>query len=46
VLSWPDRCYISVGIGMVTGWRAGPRVSVPVRPPVGDALPRLADHTR
>ncbi len=46
LLSWPDRCYISIGIGMVTGSRVGPRRSVALRPPVGDALPRLADHPR
>jgi hypothetical protein len=42
----PDRCYISVAIGLVAGWRAGPRRGVPVPEPVGDGPPRLADRSR
>jgi hypothetical protein len=42
----PDRCYISIAIGLLAGWRAGPRRDVPVAEPVGDGPPRLADHAR
>jgi uncharacterized protein len=45
-VAWPDRCYISVVIGLLAGWRAGPRRDVPVAEPVGDGPPRLADHAR
>jgi uncharacterized protein len=52
---WPDACYISIAMGLVAGWRAGPRVSAPVAPPRvcapvapprDDAPARLADTGR
>ncbi|MGY1637664.1 pyridoxamine 5'-phosphate oxidase family protein [Geodermatophilus sp. SYSU D00742] len=43
---WPDRCYISVAMGLVAGWRAGPRRDAPLRSPARDRLPRLASRGR
>ncbi|MGY1823529.1 pyridoxamine 5'-phosphate oxidase family protein [Geodermatophilus sp. SYSU D00079] len=43
---WPDRCYISVAIGLVAGWRAGPRPDVPVPAPLGDGEPAAAARRR
>jgi uncharacterized protein len=41
---WREPCYISVAMGLVTGWRTRTRTSAPDVPPHDDAPRRLADH--
>ncbi|MGY1663440.1 pyridoxamine 5'-phosphate oxidase family protein [Geodermatophilus sp. SYSU D00705] len=46
VARWPDRCYISIGIGLVAGWRAGPQRDVPVPAPAGNGRPASVERRR
>jgi hypothetical protein len=43
---WPDRCYISIAIGLVAGWRAGPQRDVLVPAPLGDGRAATVEGRR